>query len=429
MGRALTDPLPLRRSTESASFVDAATIPIVYGRVTISPQRYDPSGYLWLLADHPIEAIEAVELEGAEITGWRLANGTDDAGNGVAVLETSVQVESADDLAVRVRGKMRPDTGALIEAPHEILWDLAVNVCGLDLDLADFDRLRSEAADISLTAGGVVSDDSLSIQGQLDDIAQGCGVAWSWSARELAFLWPADLDENPRATVNQSNTARITSVTRAADLATRLVVEYGYDWARGDHRGAVILEAPEGIADYGRIERVVQASWLQSGRQAEILGRRILSRIARPLYQITIQRDGTSVMVGDTLSIDHPYCPVSAALVTATTTGLVAQTMRVEAPYGDAPTVNVVAHTSGLAADPLAGPSYEYGGGLVTVQVLLPNSTNPAIGARVQVDKADWLIADSGGYIQFPADPGQHELFISPIGGDTEPYTLGFTVA
>jgi len=428
MALALTDPLPLRRSTESSGFIDAAARPLVYGRVTLSPQRYDGSGYLWLIADHPIQAVEAVWLEGREITGWRLANGTDDGGNGVAVLETSTQVENPEDLALRVRGKMNRDTGELLESPHAVLWDLAANVCELPITLADFDRLRSECAGISLTIGGVVSDDTVSIQRQLDVIASGCGVAWSWQARERAFLWPAEPDAQPRGEINRANCARISAKASAGDLATRLVVEWGYDWSTKDHRGAVVLEAPDCIAQYGRIERVISASWLQSGRQAEIMGRRILAQSARPVYEISASTDGVRFLVGDTVAIDHPHCPVESGIVVGVSTGLIAQTIRVRAAYGEAARVTVVAHTSGSSADPLEGPVYEYGQGLVTVQILLPNSTEPAAGARVQVDGDQWLVADSNGYVQFAAEPGPHTIRVSPI-GDTEPFTLTITVA
>ena len=62
MSRKLTDRLPLRRSTEVGGYVDAYALPQAYGRVTLSPRRYDSSGYLWLLADHAIEGVDAVLL-------------------------------------------------------------------------------------------------------------------------------------------------------------------------------------------------------------------------------------------------------------------------------------------------------------------------------------------------------------------------------
>ena len=70
-----TDALPLRRATDLPNYrADAAGryLPWVFGRATLAPVPFDLVGQEWIVADHPITAIERVNVGGKATDGWAL---------------------------------------------------------------------------------------------------------------------------------------------------------------------------------------------------------------------------------------------------------------------------------------------------------------------------------------------------------------------
>jgi hypothetical protein len=123
--RLLSDPLPLRASTDLPSYRADALLPWVYGTVTLAPLAWDEAGLEWLLADHPIAAVHRVTLEGAEIDGWALVQPLDATGHTVALLRLTSPAGTAP--AVSLSGRMHPTTGAVIQHPADIADDLLRN--------------------------------------------------------------------------------------------------------------------------------------------------------------------------------------------------------------------------------------------------------------------------------------------------------------
>ena len=72
----------------------------------------------------------------------------------------------------------------------------------------------------------------------------------------------------------------------ASDLVTVLRVEYAPD-ATGQAQKALVLECPSAIRRFGRIEATHVARWTLSPRQAESIGRAVLSRRRRPAWSFT----------------------------------------------------------------------------------------------------------------------------------------------
>ncbi len=104
----------------------------------------------------------------------------------------------------------------------------------------------------------------------------------------------------------------------ASELVTVLRIEFAFD-ATGQAKQALILECPDAIRRFGRIEATHSAKWTASPRQAESIGVAMLKRLARPSWTISASIPPTlarRLMPGDDVVLNHPWLPSGTALVT-----------------------------------------------------------------------------------------------------------------
>lgn len=116
--RLLSDPLPLRVAADLPRYrteAAARVLPWVYGRVTLSPVPLDDAGLEWLVADHPVVAVEAVRSAGKALDGWQLVQRLDETGRAIATVRLTRAPEA--ELAVQVVGRRDDTSGALLEHP------------------------------------------------------------------------------------------------------------------------------------------------------------------------------------------------------------------------------------------------------------------------------------------------------------------------
>lgn len=224
----------------------------------------------------------------------------------------------------------------------------------------------------------------------------------------LLELNAADFDE-PRA------------VARADQLITALRLVYDYDWAQGKAAKAMLLEAPDAIALYGRTEAEHAVRWLHLPRLAFALGETLLKRWARPRWELSFGvpwRIGLQLAPGQDLSISHPRLPVSGAVLVADAQlDWRSATVNVTcwAPAGPEPRVVLAQSAEQFAPVQPSGVAVVYRDGVATLTIL-DDAGQPLANAKVTLDGKQTRLTDAGGRVQFATTRGQHALLIQAAG-------------
>lgn len=415
--RPLSDNVPLRTSAVWGGWRDVRVLPWVWGQVTLSPIQYSDDQRLFVLADHPIQGVDEVKRDDVPSDAWAFYNGVDSTGRAVAFLELAMPLAEGERLAVRLRGRMHPGTGALLQTPAEIVHDLLANLAGAALQWADLDDYRTQTAHMVL--GGLLADNSISIRSAIDALLQSCASAWAAAMPGVAITWPPLPDEAaPALRVDKLSAQDVQADTSADGLCTALRVLYDYDHASGRYRRAIALRAPDAVKDYGLLEREWPAPWLRTPRQAQELGARILAWLARPRWRVSWQQRFADVATGAWVDMAHPLSPIAGRhrLVSAEL-DLSSASLRctVEAPVGPEPAIETTALSS--AFEPLIQPG-------VTVEVangeIIFTARNeqgqPLSGAKITLNGGAQRVADSAGRVSFPVARGRHVLLIEAQG-------------
>jgi hypothetical protein len=80
----LSAPLPLRTTAVWAGFREPVAIPHRYGSTGGALLQYSEDRRVFVWADHPVQAIDAVLVGGQPVGNWQHRNGTDSTGRAVA---------------------------------------------------------------------------------------------------------------------------------------------------------------------------------------------------------------------------------------------------------------------------------------------------------------------------------------------------------
>lgn len=402
--RLLADPLPLRRGTDLTEYRTDAILPWVYGRVTLSPLPLDAEGLQWLVADHPILAVTAVRDEGVAVSGWELEQRTDATGHPIAVLRLTRK--PAGELAVDLAGRRHAVTGALLEHPADIADDLCQRCQRTD---GDWSALRSGWPGPAL---GAAIDTAMPLRDALGQIMAATGARWSGAPLRA---WVPDAGSIV-GTMGASAADDAGASADATELATRLTVAWGWDWAANAPRGSVIVEAPEAIERYGEIAEEIRAPWLRTARDALALAQAELKRLARPRWEIVLRTGlGDPWRPGDRLLITHPWVPIGPAEISRIEATSSARDITLTRGAGPVPRVETVRH--GALVDPeateQAGVTYRDG---VATFTILDDTGAPIAGAAVTLDGAQTAYTDRQGRVQFRTSRGDHTLTVVAAG-------------
>lgn len=205
----------------------------------------------------------------------------------------------------------------------------------------------------------------------------------------------------------------------AGNLVTVLRIELAYD-ASGQAQKALVLECPEAIRRFGRIESTHSARWTSSPRQAEAIGRAVLSRIARPWWTISAQIPpalARKLMPGDDVVLNHPWLPTGTALVTDLEEQPLAMTatLTCRLAAGPIPTITISQQAGAFAPLGSGGVGVDYQNGVATLTIL-DDTSRPLAGAKVTLDGSKTRITDSKGQVQFTTAKGTHTISIEATG-------------
>lgn len=405
--RLLSDVLPLRVAAGLPKYrADAASraLPWVYGRVTLAPVPLDEAGLEWLVADHPVVAVEAVRSAGKAIDGWQLVQRLDETGRAIATLRLTRA--PGVDLAVQVVGRRDDTSGALLEHPAAIAADL-LRRCGWSPAGDAFQGLRDDFPSVAL--GLVFAERETTLRAAVAQVIEPLGAVWFAdppTARRRAIGTPVvELDVR---VVDQ-----LTAEAAAGDLATVARAAFDFDWAASGARQSVTVTAPDAVREYGRLEVEMHLPGVRTARDALAIASARLADLARPGWTIRATVDGAlQVACGEYVAMSHPRVPVGTAMVLSTARDHARGTLDLVMwmPSGAAPRVEMTQRAHAVdAARPDNSVTYKDG---VATFTITDDAGSPLAGAAVTLDGADTRKTDAQGRVQFRSERGAHTLTV-----------------
>lgn len=420
--RLLSDPLPLRPAAALPAYrADAGNqfLPWVYGRATLTPVPLSADSLEWLVADHPIVAVERVTIGSNATDGWQLTQRLDETGAAISVLRLTQAPQSGQALAVTVLGRRHPETGAALEHPADIAADL-LRQCGWSVSADAFQGLRDDYPTLTL---GCVIDSPQSLRETLASIIEPLGAVWQITPPTARRHQSGSV----RARLDLTTADDISARTDASHLATVAHVRYAHDWAAGAARGALTLEAPDAIAQYGRIEITLDLPAVRTARDALACGTARLQDLARPRWSCDATVPARlALLPGDTVALAHPRVPSGAALVMSTAHDRSRDSLQltVVMPAGPAPRIEMAQRSTAVDAT-TAQNGVTFRDGIATFTVT-DDTGAPLAGATVTLDGQDTRETDRSGQVQFRTTRGAHTLSVYAAG--YAPFTLDVVV-
>ena len=402
MARPLTDLLPLRDTSVWPGYDSIAIIPRVYGKATVGALRYSETGTTLVLADHALEGVDSVAIDGEEIDGWTWKNGADKTGHAVAFLE----VPEAEDTGVTITAEVRGLSGN----PADILADIYPRS-----DLQDF---KIWCANQHLSLGGAL-DTKMTIRAALSFVLDQVGAVWSAGVPGFALPFPPDPNGPLYASLSALDVADWSAECSLENIVTRLTVPFDWDYASGKARQSVILEALEASKIHGVRESELALPWVKTARQAVATAKKWLQWRARARWdvQCTCGVQYRSLQPGVWISLSHPQLPFSSDVVLIDVDpgyGKGAVSISGQAVSGETPEVVIIGQSG--AFDPIR-TEYTISAGGDVVTITITDDTGETLpGAKVWVDDRGPFTANAAAQVRFQATPGTHVLRVEADG-------------
>lgn len=407
----LSAPMPLRTTAVWAGFREPVEIPHRYGSTGGALLQYSEDRRVFVWADHPVQAIDAVLVGGQPVGNWQHRNGTDSTGRAVAFVELDQPIEEGAELIARGRGKL--GAGGLLANPADVLADVLTGIAGRPaVDLSEF---RAVCAAEGLEVGGSIESAGI-VRDVVRALASSVGAVYSDGA---AFLWPAAAPSGRWAIVGSVD---IAASLRLDDLANDITLRFAFE--SGQPRASVRLQAADSLAQYGRRERVIDAPWLTLPRVAVSVATRMLQHAARPSWSVTTAFVERVLRVGDAVALNHPRLPIAAS---ARVLGREldaedgSSSVRFSVPVGDVPAVRLVSQSTALAVQSYEGLTVETIGS-ERVLTLREADGRPIVGAAARLNDSVTRYSDGAGRVGFPVSlmpPGVHLIVITTADGRT----------
>lgn len=401
MTRPLSDPVPLRDTSVWPGYDSIEIIPRVYGRARVKPLRYSEAGTAFAVADHAVEAVDSVTLDG-EAVAFKWWNGSDMTGHACAFVQLPEAPDTGSRLAAEVRG--------LSGNPADIVADLYPRA-----DLGDF---AAHCRNRGLVLGGALTE-RLTVRAAVQFVLSQVGAVWSAGLPGFARPFPPQDDGPIWASFGPLDLSGRSAECALDRVATRLAVPFDFDSAEGKARQNLTLEAAGASEAYGVRESELALPWVRDARQAAATATSYLRWRARPLWRIQFQAgvQHRDLQPGGWISVNHPRLPMSGLYVITDLDpgfGRGGVTVTAEAPAGPAPAVAIVGKSS--AFEPITTEyAIEAGGDTATLTVT-DESGQKLPGSKVWIDGKGPITADAAAKVRFQAKPGRHVLRIEADG-------------
>lgn len=417
--------LSLPLTSAWAFFANVQVIPHRYGAVTGPLLQYDAAGRLWCWAGHAVAGIDRITRDGQLVGEWQWRNTTDSAGQPIALVEFGQPQEATAVFLASGRGKRHARTGALLDNPADVVWDILANLAGVAVGEGALGDFRAECHARGLVVAGSI-DTAESTQTIVRTLCDSVGALFCIDAPRPCRLWPVDSLRPPRERIRGPLHTLGASLS-LGDIVNDVTVQF--DYVNGQARQTLQLVVADSIARFGRRAQTLPAPWIAVPRVAYDVGVRQLARTARPQWIVTVDGIRRPIDVGDDLLIDHPVLPIEArGIVVQRDWVLDAGTVSAQLAIavGDSPVIKLARQSNAFPARTVAVSAEESGGDRVLV-LRRAEDGRAIVGARVTVDNTTTRTSDNAGRVTFPASllpPGEHTLAIVSEDGRTLTMTI-----
>lgn len=413
-----SEPLPLRTTAAWPGFREARAIPHRYGITGGACLQYNADRTQWVWADHECAGVDAVFVDGQQVSNWQARAVPDAAGHTVTMIEFDAGIEDGAAVTAHGRGKLSSLTGRLLDSPADVVHDLIARVAGRALPSARLDSFRAACARAGLLVGGSITE-AVSLQSAVREVCASVGAIFAPDARGLCHLWP-DVPGPTRGAVDKRHT--LGAELQLDALETSLTLLYAHE--DGTPTAAVEVEARESAVIYGRRPAELQCPWVRSARVAAAVAARLLEHRARPTWAVSVSGLTGDLRVGDAVTLDHPTLPaggVHTVLERVLDPADFATAISLSVPVGAVPVVRVLRQSSMLEPEQYSSATVVRDGAdyLLTLR---EEDGRPIAFAAVTLDGQITRTSDGAGRVRFPATamtPGEHSIAIVAADGRT----------
>jgi hypothetical protein len=334
----LTLPLPLRDTTAWPKYAQVAIIPHRYGRTTGALLPYDASGLRWVWADHSVQGIDTITLNGAAVNEWQWRNTTDLTGHPIALVEFGQAQQLTAALLAMGRGKLHAITGALLDSPASVVFDVLANIAGLSVVEGQLSEFQAECGRRGLiVAGSIEAADTA--QTVVRSICDSVGAVFCADAPRLCRVWPGGDARPARAAIALPTDVVVQAKATLANIVNDVTMQFGF--VAGAPKHSIRLAEPASIKRFGSRPVTLQAQWIVDESIAYNVVRRYLAQYARPNWVVEAAGMRAPLpSVCDDVHFDHPVLPIAVdELIQLRVLDLGAQrvTVTFSIPAGDAP--------------------------------------------------------------------------------------------
>lgn len=424
----LSDNIPLLDTSNLSAYRKETVIPVIYGDVIIEALKMDADGYSFLIASHPIEAVEEVYVDNVLITGWQFQNKQiETINNGIltmAILTVEIAAKSNEVLTLKVRGKKHPKHIGIIENPADIIWDILRNICNVSVDYYELDAFRFEMANKGIKLSGVLNDKKVTIRSVIDEIATATGAIWSGDISGIVIPFLDRKITTPNFYLMPDKISEISIKSALTSIYTRLKVSFSFDFAQKQPQKTALFASIIAEQNYGIKQQDIENKWLSGSRDIENFGNKYLQFLATPQWEVTFTAGGDyqNISPGDIVTIEHPYLPNAkiTEMITGTTwdvmTGDITCTMLIAA---DAlATAKLIDISTAFAPETLPGPNVQFTNGKATI-TFTDEEGNPLVSAKVTLDGTQIQTTNAQGKATFTATRGIHSIKVEANGYNT----------
>jgi len=304
----LSSYVPLRTTAAWPYYEEIKPLPIGYGTVTIQPIRYNASGSVLFLFDHPIAGVDRVMIDGNP-AAFNFYNALDHLGFPCSFVSLTTPVTTTAGVEVTARGKMHQTTGMVLTHPADVIADIMA-IARSTYSESNLDVFRRECNESGLNEiSGVLDNNQQTTRAYLDEIALSLGAVWSGAMPGLFRLFPRTMpaDEPIWQEYDEKNTSGVSCSASIRDYYSVLKIKYAWNYATGTPAQAMTLSAIEPTKTR-RVDHEIELKWMHRGRLVYGIGSRLLQHRSRSIWHINFDSGFDSQGYS---TITHPLIPVS----------------------------------------------------------------------------------------------------------------------